>query len=192
VDDGIREKTFDGLVGEVTALGRRDAGELEVVDSGGGDVAYGRYPQKPERLFDALGLRVQDPRFELDPHLDPDRSRSRAPDLPAPLYRTKEITVALASASPAPAGELESAAGKLGFAKAYIGGLFPPAGSEGGPAVMEEFICSVEFLRGPSDVLARVSSEAGGIREYRGGTAGTVIDQVINDLQEEFESAPVA
>ena len=57
---------------------------------------------------------------------------------------------------------------------------------------MEEFICSVEFLRGPVDVIARVSSEAGGIREYRGATAGVVIDQVINDLQEEFESAPAA
>ena len=57
---------------------------------------------------------------------------------------------------------------------------------------MEEFICSVEFLRGPSALVARVSSEAGGIREYRGATAGSVIDQVINDLQEEFESAPVA
>jgi len=57
---------------------------------------------------------------------------------------------------------------------------------------MEEFICSVEFLRGPTDLLARVSSEAGGIREYRGPDSGTVIDQVINDLQEEFESAPTA
>jgi hypothetical protein len=57
---------------------------------------------------------------------------------------------------------------------------------------MEEFICSVEFLRGPAELVARVSSEAGGIREYRGSSAGSVIDQVINDLQEEFESAPVA
>jgi len=57
---------------------------------------------------------------------------------------------------------------------------------------MEEFICSVEFLRGPTDLLARVSSEAGGIREYRGPGAGVVIDQVIDDLQEEFESAPTA
>ncbi len=55
---------------------------------------------------------------------------------------------------------------------------------------MEEFICSVEFLRGPTDLLARVSSEAGGIREYRDPSAGTVIEQVVNDLQEEFESAP--
>ena len=31
---------------------------------------------------------------------------------------------------------------------------------------MEEFICSVEFLRGPAELVARVSSEAGGVREY--------------------------
>jgi hypothetical protein len=55
---------------------------------------------------------------------------------------------------------------------------------------MEEFICSVEFLRGPSDLVARVSSEAGGVREYRGLSALSVIDQVVNDLQEEFESTP--
>ncbi len=57
---------------------------------------------------------------------------------------------------------------------------------------MEEFICSVEFLRGPTDLIARVSSEAGGVREYRAPSAGAVIDQVINDLQEEFESAPAS
>jgi hypothetical protein len=55
---------------------------------------------------------------------------------------------------------------------------------------MEELICSVEFLRSPAELLARVSSEAGGVREYRGPSADGVIDQVINDLQEEFESAP--
>lgn len=55
---------------------------------------------------------------------------------------------------------------------------------------MEELICSVEFLRGAAEVVARVSSEAGGIREYRATTSAAVIDQVINDLQEEFESAP--
>ncbi len=55
---------------------------------------------------------------------------------------------------------------------------------------MEELICSVEFLRGRSEHVARVSSEAGGVREYRSPSADGVIDQVINDLQEEFESAP--
>jgi hypothetical protein len=57
---------------------------------------------------------------------------------------------------------------------------------------MEELICSVEFLRGTAELVARVSSEAGGVREYRGGNADSVIDQVINDLQEEFESAPAS
>jgi hypothetical protein len=57
---------------------------------------------------------------------------------------------------------------------------------------MEEFICSVEFLRSPAEFFARVSSEAGGVREYRGVSSDSVIDQVINDLQEEFESAPAA
>jgi hypothetical protein len=55
---------------------------------------------------------------------------------------------------------------------------------------MEELICSVEFLRGASELVARVSSEAGGVREYRAPSAGAVIDQVVNDLQEEFEAAP--
>ena len=55
---------------------------------------------------------------------------------------------------------------------------------------MEELICNVEFLRGNAELLARVSSEAGGVREYRGASTESVIDQVINDLQEEFESAP--
>jgi hypothetical protein len=57
---------------------------------------------------------------------------------------------------------------------------------------MEELICSVEFLRGGREVFARVSSEAGGVREYRAPTSDGVIDQVINDLQEEFESAPAS
>ena len=57
---------------------------------------------------------------------------------------------------------------------------------------MEELICSVEFLRGSAELVARVSSEAGGVREYRASRAGAVIDQVINDLQEEFESAPTS
>jgi len=55
---------------------------------------------------------------------------------------------------------------------------------------MEELICSVEFLRGANELVARVSSEAGGVREYRAPSSGAVIDQVVNDLQEEFEAAP--
>jgi hypothetical protein len=57
---------------------------------------------------------------------------------------------------------------------------------------MEELICSVEFLRGRAELVARVSSEAGGVREYRAPDVEAVIDQVVNDLQEEFESAPAS
>ncbi len=57
---------------------------------------------------------------------------------------------------------------------------------------MEELICNVEFLRSTAELVARVSSEAGGVREYHGPSSGTVIDQVFNDLQEEFESAPTS
>ncbi|MGA7862052.1 MAG: hypothetical protein WCB19_09385 [Thermoplasmata archaeon] len=56
---------------------------------------------------------------------------------------------------------------------------------------MEELICSVEFLRSRRELVARVSSEAGGVREYRAPASGQVIEQVVDDLQEEFESAPV-
>ncbi|MCL4308741.1 MAG: hypothetical protein LVQ64_01955 [Thermoplasmatales archaeon] len=55
---------------------------------------------------------------------------------------------------------------------------------------MEELICNVEFLRSGSETVARVSSEAGGVREYHAPSSNAVIDQVINDLQEEFESSP--
>ncbi len=74
-------------------------------------------------------------------------------------------------------------------AKTHIALLFRHLGSGVRP-IMEELICNVEFLRGSSELVARVSSEAGGVREYRGPSSGAVIDQVINDLQEEFESAP--
>jgi hypothetical protein len=75
--------------------------------------------------------------------------------------------------------------------KTYIGDLFPSGGAGAGPS-MEELICNVEILRGRSELVARVSSEAGGVREYRGANADAVIDQVVNDLQEEFESAPAS
>jgi hypothetical protein len=72
--------------------------------------------------------------------------------------------------------------------KAYIEDVFR---SEGSGVGVEELICSVEFLRSRRELVARVSSEAGGVREYHAPAAGTVIEQVVDDLQEEFESAPV-
>jgi hypothetical protein len=53
---------------------------------------------------------------------------------------------------------------------------------------MEEPLCNIEFVRSESVYLARIQSELGGLREYRSGTFEEVLEQVIIDLQEEFEA----
>lgn len=59
-----------------------------------------------------------------------------------------------------------------------------------GVSLVEELIVNIVFLRSGEGIVARISSEAGGHREYRAGTAVNVIDQVIEDLREEVESLP--
>ncbi|MFQ5909307.1 MAG: hypothetical protein ACE5IJ_01125 [Thermoplasmata archaeon] len=54
---------------------------------------------------------------------------------------------------------------------------------------MEELLCNIEFLKDASTYLARVQSELGGLREYRSSSFEEVLEQVIIDLQEEFEGA---
>lgn len=52
---------------------------------------------------------------------------------------------------------------------------------------MEELIAAVEVVRVANSYVAKVQSELGGVREYRGTTFEAVLEQVIIDLQEEFE-----
>ena len=54
---------------------------------------------------------------------------------------------------------------------------------------MEETLCNVEFIEDNNDYIARVQSEIGGVREYRSSSLEEVLEQVIIDLQEEFETA---
>jgi hypothetical protein len=54
---------------------------------------------------------------------------------------------------------------------------------------MEETLCNVEFLKSNSTYVARVQSDLGGVREYRSSSLDEVLEQVIIDLQEEFETA---
>ncbi|MFP4169547.1 MAG: hypothetical protein ACLFPN_04765 [Methanomassiliicoccales archaeon] len=54
---------------------------------------------------------------------------------------------------------------------------------------MEETLCNVEFLRENASFVARIQSELGGLREYRSPSLEEVLEQVIMDLQEEFETA---
>jgi len=53
---------------------------------------------------------------------------------------------------------------------------------------MEEILCNVEFLRENATYVARVQSDLGGLREYRSANLEEVLEQVIMDLQEEFET----
>lgn len=53
---------------------------------------------------------------------------------------------------------------------------------------MEESLCNVEILKVANTYVARVQSELGGLREYRSSSFEEVLEQVIIDLQEEFES----
>ncbi len=54
---------------------------------------------------------------------------------------------------------------------------------------MEESLVNVEFLKSSSNYIARIQSELGGLREYRAGSFEEVLEQVIIDLQEEFEGS---
>ena len=56
---------------------------------------------------------------------------------------------------------------------------------------MEESLAAVEIVREPTGYIAKVQSDLGGVREYRGNTFEQVLEQVIIDLQEEFEEIPV-
>ena len=44
-------------------------------------------------------------------------------------------------------------------------------------------------MRESDGFVGKVQSELGGVREYRGRSLAAVLDQVIVDLQEEFEVA---
>lgn len=53
---------------------------------------------------------------------------------------------------------------------------------------MEESLVSIEILKSSNSFVARVQSELGGMREYRSSSFEEVLEQVVMDLQEEFES----
>ena len=52
---------------------------------------------------------------------------------------------------------------------------------------MEESLVNVEFLKSSNNFIARIQSELGGMREYRSSSFEEVLEQVVIDLQEEFE-----
>ncbi len=53
---------------------------------------------------------------------------------------------------------------------------------------MEEVLCNVELVKENNDIVARVQSDLGGVREYKSSNFEEVLEQLMSDLQEEFDS----
>jgi len=49
----------------------------------------------------------------------------------------------------------------------------------------EEVLCNVELVKDSNDFVIKIQSDLGGVREYR---FEEVLEQLMQDLQEEFES----
>jgi len=52
---------------------------------------------------------------------------------------------------------------------------------------MEESLCSIEILKRPDPFLARIQTDLGGVREVKSPSFEGVLEQVVLDLQEEFD-----
>ncbi len=52
----------------------------------------------------------------------------------------------------------------------------------------EEVLCNIELVKDNNDFVAKIQSEFGGVREYRSSQFEEVLEQLMQDLQEEFES----
>ncbi|MCD6276529.1 MAG: hypothetical protein J7J42_07310 [Thermoplasmata archaeon] len=52
---------------------------------------------------------------------------------------------------------------------------------------MEEVLCTIEFLEENGVFIAKLQSPLGGLREYKGSSFDEVLDQVMIELQQEFE-----
>ena len=53
---------------------------------------------------------------------------------------------------------------------------------------MEEVLCNVELVKENNDFVVRLQSDLGGIREYKSVQFEEVLEQLVQDLQEEFET----
>ena len=54
---------------------------------------------------------------------------------------------------------------------------------------MEEALCHIEISEEDSEVVAKVQSELGGLREFRANTLEDVLRMITIELQEEFNAS---
>lgn len=69
----------------------------------------------------------------------------------------------------------------------YIGSMFAKLDLLG-VFEMEEVLCNVELVKENNDFVIKIQSDLGGVREYRSMNFEEVLEQLMQDLQEEFES----
>ncbi len=72
-------------------------------------------------------------------------------------------------------------------ANVYIAGLISVKYPTG-VIRMEEILCNVELVKENNDFVVRIQSDLGGVREYKSMNFEEVLDQMVQDLQEEFET----
>jgi hypothetical protein len=54
---------------------------------------------------------------------------------------------------------------------------------------MEEALCHIEISEEENEIVAKVQSELGGLREFRSNTLEDVLRLITIELQEEFDSS---
>jgi hypothetical protein len=52
---------------------------------------------------------------------------------------------------------------------------------------VEEEICHIEIIKEDEEIVAKLESDLGGIREFRAFTYEELLKMLINELQEEFD-----
>ncbi|MBO4797517.1 MAG: hypothetical protein J5494_01915 [Candidatus Methanomethylophilaceae archaeon] len=53
---------------------------------------------------------------------------------------------------------------------------------------MEEVLCNVELVKENKNFVVKIQSDLGGVREYKSEQFEEVLEQLVQDIQEEFES----
>ena len=54
---------------------------------------------------------------------------------------------------------------------------------------MEKLLCNIEILKNPDSYIAKIQTDLAGSRELRSSTFEGILEQVMLDIQEEFEIA---
>ena len=56
-----------------------------------------------------------------------------------------------------------------------------------GEGALEEQLCNIQIIKDSSMFVVKVQTELGGLREYKAKTFEGLLQQLVIDLQEEFE-----